>query len=58
MKGLDYKFKSGKFKDKTVREVVDINPDYLIYLHFNFKARIFFSEDVLVKCYKSQFQLK
>lgn len=57
-KGLDYKFKSGLFKNKTVSQVCDMNPDYILNLHDNSTIKLSFNKQVLTKCYKSQFNLK
>lgn len=58
MKGLNYKFKSGLFKGKTVKQVVSINPNHILALHDAIKVNLSFNREVLQACYKSQFQLK
>lgn len=32
-KGLDYVFRSGKYQGKTVKEIVEGDPDYILFLH-------------------------
>lgn len=57
-KGLDYRFKIGKFKDKTVEQVCQINPDYIIYIHARQDIKLSFQFEVLQKCFLWQSILK
>lgn len=58
MKGIDYKFKSGKFKDKTVSKVCEINPDYILHIHNNIKKKLRFTMEVINKACYWQLNLK
>lgn len=31
--GMTYTFKSGKYQGKTVKEIVEGDPDYILFLH-------------------------
>lgn len=57
-KGLDYRFKTGKFRDKTVNQVCQINPDYIIYIHARQDIKLHFNTEVLKKCFLWQYILK
>lgn len=34
-KGLDYVFRSGKYQGKSVKEIVEGDPNYILFLHKN-----------------------